>query len=30
VTDSEYCVLRFTAGWGNYYHGLQNTSFEIM
>ena len=29
VTDPDYCVLRFTAKWGSYYHGLQNTKFTI-
>ncbi len=29
VTDEDYCVLRFTAEKGNYYHGLKNTDFEI-
>lgn len=29
VTDPDYCVLRFTAKWGNYYHGLGNVSFDI-
>lgn len=29
VTDPDYCVLRFTANWGNYYRGLQNITFEI-
>lgn len=29
VTDEDYCVFRFTAEKGNYYHGLKNTSFEI-
>lgn len=29
VMDPEYCLLRFTAKSGNYYHGLQNISFEI-
>ena len=29
VTDPDYCVLRFTAGWGNYYHGLSNVTFEL-
>ena len=29
VTDPDYSVLRFTTRWGNYYHGLQNLTFEI-
>ena len=29
VTDPEYCMLRFTARWGNYYHDLQNVSFDM-
>lgn len=29
VTDPDYSVLRFTTKWGNYYHGLKNTSFEV-
>ena len=29
VEDPDYSVLRFTAQWGNYYHGLQNFSFNI-
>ena len=29
VTDPDYCVLKFTAKWGAYYHGLQNTRFAI-
>jgi general stress protein 26 len=29
VTDPDYCVLKFTAKWGSYYHGLQNTRFTI-
>lgn len=29
VEDPDYSVLRFTAKWGNYYHGLQNVSFEL-
>ncbi|MDP4088555.1 MAG: pyridoxamine 5'-phosphate oxidase family protein [Bacillota bacterium] len=29
VEDPDYSVLRFTAKSGNYYHGLQNVSFEI-
>lgn len=27
--DEHYCVLRFTAEKGNYYHGLKNINFEI-
>lgn len=29
VNDEDYCVLRFTAEKGNYYHGLRNINFEI-
>jgi general stress protein 26 len=29
VTDPDYSVLRFTARWGNYYHGLANVTFEL-
>ena len=29
VTDPDYTVLRFSAQWGNYYHGLSNTTFRI-
>lgn len=29
VEDPDYSVLRFTADWGNYYHNLENISFEI-
>lgn len=29
VQDEDYCVLRFTAEKGNYYHGLKNTDFSI-
>ncbi len=29
VTDPDYCVLRFTARWGNYYHVLSNVTFEL-
>jgi general stress protein 26 len=28
VTDPDYCVLRFTTQWANYYHGLSNVTFE--
>jgi general stress protein 26 len=27
VTDPDYCVLCFTAQWGNYYHALSNVTF---
>lgn len=27
VTDDDYCVYKFTAKYGNYYHGLSNTTF---
>lgn len=29
VTDPDYCILCFTAKWGNYYESLSNTTFEI-
>jgi general stress protein 26 len=29
IDDPDYSVLKFTAKWGNYYHGLKNVSFEI-
>jgi general stress protein 26 len=29
MTDPDYTVLRFTAQWGNYYHALENVTFEI-
>ncbi|NLU51657.1 MAG: pyridoxamine 5'-phosphate oxidase family protein [Clostridiaceae bacterium] len=29
IDDEDYCVLRFTAEKGNYYHGLANINFEI-
>jgi len=29
VDDPDYSVFRFTAEWGNYYHGLRNTAFEV-
>jgi len=29
VDDEDYCVLRFTAEKGNYYHGLKNLDFDI-
>lgn len=29
IDDEDYCVLRFTAEKGNYYHGLKNVYFEI-
>lgn len=29
VIDPEYCILKFTANWGNFYQGLQNISFQI-
>ncbi len=29
VTDPDYCVLRFTALRGNYYHNLHNSDFAI-
>jgi pyridoxamine 5'-phosphate oxidase len=27
-TDPDYCILRFTADRGNYYHGLQKHLFS--
>jgi general stress protein 26 len=29
IDDEDYCVFRFTAEKGNYYHGLKNTDFNI-
>lgn len=29
VEDDDYCVLKFTANTGNYYHGLRNTTFSV-
>ena len=29
VTDPDYCVLKFAATWGAYYHGLESTRFTI-
>lgn len=29
VTDPDYCILCFTAKWGNYYESLSNTTFEL-
>jgi general stress protein 26 len=29
INDPDYSVLRFTARWGNYYHGLSNVTFEV-
>ena len=29
IDDEDYCVLKFTAQKGNYYHGLQNDTFVI-
>ena len=29
VEDPDYTVLRFTAKRGNYYHGLENVTFDI-
>ena len=29
VGDPDYTVLRFTARWGNYYHALQNVTFQL-
>lgn len=29
IDDPDYSVLRFTAVYGNYYHGLKNTTFAL-
>lgn len=29
IDDGDYCVLKFEAKTGNYYHGLRNTTFDI-
>lgn len=29
VDDPDYCVYRFVAERGNYYHGLQNIDFDV-
>jgi general stress protein 26 len=29
INDPDYCVLCFTAKWGNYYHKLENTTFQV-
>lgn len=29
INDPDYTVLRFTAQWGNYYHALENVTFEL-
>ncbi|SET19284.1 General stress protein 26 [Natronincola peptidivorans] len=29
VSDPDYSVLKFTSRWGNYYHNLSNTNFEV-
>lgn len=29
IDDPDYCVLKFEAKTGNYYHGLHNETFEI-
>jgi general stress protein 26 len=29
IEDEDYCVLKFTAGRGNYYHGLKNYNFSV-
>jgi general stress protein 26 len=29
IEDEDYCVLKFTAIAGNYYHGLKNVSFSV-
>lgn len=29
IDDGDYCVLKFEAKTGNYYHGLRNTTFDV-
>lgn len=29
INDPDYSVLRFTAGWGNYYHALDKLTFTV-
>ncbi len=29
IDDDDYCVLKFTASYGNYYHGLKNCTFTM-
>jgi general stress protein 26 len=29
IDDEDYCVLKFTAQKGNYYHGLENNTFVV-
>ena len=29
IDDDDYCVLEFKAAYGNYYHGLKNTTFTM-
>ena len=29
IDDEDYCVLKFIASKGNYYHGLKNTTFVM-
>jgi len=29
VTDPDYSIARFTAEWGNFYHALENLTFEV-
>lgn len=29
IDDEDYSVYEFNADWGNYYHGLHNTTFDI-
>jgi len=29
INDPDYCVLCFTAKWGNYYHKLEKTTFQV-
>ena len=29
IDDEDYCILKFTSEWGNYYHGLNNTTFRV-
>ena len=29
IDDPDYCVLKFVAKYGNYYHGLHNETFDV-
>jgi general stress protein 26 len=29
IEDEDYCVFKFMADWGNYYHGLRNSTFTM-